>query len=479
MASTVDWRTETEFLVRSFGGIVWEADPETIQFTYVSEDAEQILGYPREEWISAGFWADHIHPEDRKWVLDERARGTASGEPHEFEYRMIGPDGRSILLRDTVFVDTQHGEPKRLRGILVDISDHTRWGAEPYWSETLRDLLDDTPRAAIFRFGTIPYRCEYMNPAVTAITGYTPEEYYADPLLLRKIVHPEDQHLRREPALTEASGEPVVLRMIRKDSRVVWIERRDVGVYDDRGHVVAVEGILRDISDRIGVEARLKQAHKLETFGRLAAGAAHDVNNMLAVILGHCAIALAQTHQEDPARRRFERINEAGEKAALFTRGIAAFCRGKLTPTTVSDLSAVVAGMEGLLTGTVGPNIQMIYDLEADAGRIKTHLGEIEQVVLNLVVNAHEAISGNGTITVSTFADGPYATLLVADTGSGIPAHQLKQIFEPFFTTRKPGAGLGLATVYEAVKRTGGDISVQSQPGRGTTFRVLFPRVKE
>jgi len=469
MATISEWRTETEFLVRSIRGIVWEADPRTIQFTYVSEDAERILGYSPEEWLQDGFWVNHIHPEDREWVIEECADATASGKHHEFEYRMIAADGRAVRLRDTVFVDMQHGVPTRLRGILVDISATEK-------SEQLLELLDEGAKGAVFRFSTNPLRCEYMGPAVTDITGYTPEEYYADPLLPRRIIHPEDKHRLYKLATTKASGEPVVLRMIRKDGRVVWTERRDVAVYDDLGSVVAIEGIVRDISERISLEARLNQAEKMESFSRLAIGAAHDVTNMLTVILGHCAIVLQQVRPDDPLKHRFEGIMEAGKKAALFAREILAFGKGKLPAARVVELSTVVASMKGLLSRIVGPQIPLIFDLDPEAGSIKTHLGQIEQVVLNLVINAHDAILDRGTITVATFPADPYIALVVSDTGSGIDPQNVPHIFEPYFTTKEHGTGLGLATVYEIVKRSGGDISVQSQPGSGTTFQLLFRR---
>jgi PAS domain S-box-containing protein len=156
MASIAEWRTETEFLVRSIRGIVWEADPKTIQFTYVSEDAERILGYAREEWLLGGFWANHIHPEDRQWVVEECARATAAGKHHEFEYRMIAADGRAVRLRDTVFVDMQHGKPTRLRGILVDISTQGIWGSHSSRNNSATWKQDCTRRRSWRLSGSLP-----------------------------------------------------------------------------------------------------------------------------------------------------------------------------------------------------------------------------------------------------------------------------------------------------------------------------------
>jgi two-component system cell cycle sensor histidine kinase/response regulator CckA len=200
---------------------------------------------------------------------------------------------------------------------------------------------------------------------------------------------------------------------------------------------------------------------------------------MLTLIIGNCAIVLQQAHPDDPFKRRFEGIKEAGEKAALFVSEILALSKGESTIAAVVDLSAVVASMKGLLSRIAGPQIQLIFDLDPEAGSVKTHLGQVEQVLLNLVINAREAIPLSGTITLRTHPAGPYISLVVADTGSGIPAQDLPHIFEPFFTTKEHGTGLGLATVYEIVKRSGGETSVQSQPGRGTSFRLLFPRANE
>jgi two-component system cell cycle sensor histidine kinase/response regulator CckA len=272
------------------------------------------------------------------------------------------------------------------------------------------------------------------------------------------------------------SGEPVVLRMMRKDGRAVWTEHRNVAVYDDSGRMVAIEGIARDISERKSLEARLDQAQKMEAFGLLAASTAHDFNNMLTLIRGHCEIPLAGVQPDDPLRHPFEGIKEASEKAALFAQQMLAFGRGKLAAFALVDVSSIVASMKGLLTRLAGAEIQLIIELDAAAGSVNARPGQIEQIVLNLVVNARDAMPDGGTLTVTTFPAGPFTGLMVSDTGSGINAQKLPHIFEPFFTTKEDGTGLGLATVYDIVKRSGGNISVQSQPGRGASFRILFPR---
>jgi hypothetical protein len=470
------YRTDYEFLVKSIQGIVWEADPDTFRFTFVSEYAERILGFSLKEWLSEGFWVKHIHPEDRERVVDARRKATVEGLHHEFDYRLIGVDGRIVWFRDTVFVDMQEGRPVRLRGTLIDISAQKRLESQIRQQEETLRLLASGSKDAIFRFGYSPTRCEYMSAAIADITGYTPEEYYADPHLLWNIVDPRDQHLLIRSALMAPSGEPVVLRITRKDGRVIWAEHRNVAVYNDSGQVVAIEGTARDITERITLEARLNQAQKMEVIGRLVSGVIHDFNNVLTVILLYSGLVLQRIRAEDPLKQHVEGIRRAGERGALLTRQLLALGRRRFVVPAILDLNAVVEDMKGMLTRLVGEHIEFVTRLSPEVGHIKADLSQIEQVILNVVINARDAMSHGGKLIIETSAVGPYAALSVSDTGTGIDAETLKHVFEPFFTTKPEGTGLGLATVNEIVTQSGGDISVETDVDAGTTFRILLPR---
>jgi two-component system cell cycle sensor histidine kinase/response regulator CckA len=333
-------------------------------------------------------------------------------------------------------------------------------------------------RHAVFRYRTNPVVCEYISPAAAVITGFAVSEYREDPELLCRIVHPKDRHLLDPGALLEHSGDPSLVRFIRKDGSVIWMEVSSAATRDVSGSVVTIEGIAADVSERVKLERRVNQAQHLEAIGRLAGGVAHDFNNILTLILGHSNLALSQIASEDPLRRDVEAINDAAERGALLTRQLLALGGRPILP-SVLDLNAVVLQIKRLLERIVGENITIITNLSADSVRIKAGLGEVERVILNLVVNARDAMPRGGKLTISTLGVEPNVILSVTDTGTGIDPRTLAQIFEPFFSTKADGTGLGLSTVHEIVKHNDGDISVESRVGTGTTFRIQFPRTND
>lgn len=253
--------SQIQFFLKSIQGILREADPATFRLIFVSEQAESILGYSTEEWLSDDFWISHIHPEDAAGILEACWKATTEGLNHELEYRMIAADGRTLWFRDTVFVEMYQGQPIRLRGIMIDITEQKRLESEIQQSKEalqasaqLLQLLAGSAKDAIFRYTVSPVACEYMSPAVAEITGYTPKEYYDDPTLPAKIIHPKDRRLLALPELIRSSGQLGVIRLIRKDGEVAWMEHRTIATFDDYGSVVAIEGIARDITERIKLQ---------------------------------------------------------------------------------------------------------------------------------------------------------------------------------------------------------------------------------
>ncbi len=253
---------------------------------------------------------------------------------------------------------------------------------------------------------------------------------------------------------------------------------------------------LRDVTERKQLEAQFRQAQKMEAVGRLAGGVAHDFNNLLGVITGYGELLLRSLPAGSQERGRAQDILKAAARAAGLTRQLLAFSRRQVLQPRVFDLNAVVADVEGILHRLIGDHVTLPTRLDADLGRVKADPGQIEQVLMNLVVNARDAMPGGGTITIETRnADldevyarehlgsrlGPYVLLKVSDDGTGMDAETQRHIFEPFFTTKKKGqgTGLGLATVYGIVKQSGGYIWVDSAPGIGTTVQVFLPRVTE
>ncbi len=262
------------------------------------------------------------------------------------------------------------------------------------------------------------------------------------------------------------------------------------------GKVYAICGIATDITERKSLEAQLRQSQKMEAIGQLAGGIAHDFNNLLTVINGYSELMLLSLPVEHPHCATFEQIRQAGEKASRLIRQLMAFSRQQVLQPKVLDLNAVVANIDTMLQRVIGEDIDLLTILSPGLASVKADPGQIEQVLMNLLVNARDAMPAGGRLTIET-ADvvldtdyarthvavnpGRYVMLAVSDNGCGMDAETQARIFEPFFTTKElgKGTGLGLSTVYGIVKQSGGNIGVYSEPGRGTTFRIYLPRIEE
>lgn len=257
------------------------------------------------------------------------------------------------------------------------------------------------------------------------------------------------------------------------------------------GERTRTEGVLRE------TEAQLRQAQKMEAVGRLAGGVAHDFNNLLTVIRGYSELLLGRLGPTDAMRKDMEEVKKAADRASGLTRQLLSFSRRQFIAAKVVDLNALVANMDGMLRRLIGEDIiELCVELDASAGAIKADPGQVEQVIMNLVVNARDAMPKGGRLTIETrnvtigkaarldsvgVEPGSYVLLVVRDTGNGMDADTRSHMFEPFFTTKEKGkgTGLGLSTVYGIVKQSGGSITVESAPGRGATFRIYFPRVEQ
>jgi two-component system cell cycle sensor histidine kinase/response regulator CckA len=342
---------------------------------------------------------------------------------------------------------------------------------------------------AIYQVGP-DARITYVNEAACRSLGYSREE------LLSMAVHEIDPDFPPDfwPEFWARCQREPVIRIEAKHRRK---NGRDFPVEITINHLSfgGRESNLtfaRDITERKQLEAQFRQAQKMEAVGTLAGGIAHDFNNILTVILGHCELLLRQQQNNDAFREEITEIQTAGARAATLTRQLLAFSRKQLLEPVVLDLNEVVTGLEKMLRRLIPEDIRITASLEPGPTRIKADRGQLEQIVMNLIVNARDAMAGGGQITIETkrveldaaYAEehgyvvpGPHVMLAVSDTGSGMDSETKSRIFEPFFTTKEQGlgTGLGLSTVYGIVKQSGGSIEVYSELGRGTVFKIYFP----
>jgi PAS domain S-box-containing protein len=352
-------------LVNSLDGIVWEVDVETMMFTFVSSAGERILGYPLAQWTTEkDFWPRHIHPEDREWAVTYCLGATEQKRDHSFEYRMIAADGRIVWIHDAVTVISDGKHPRKLRGIMLDVTEKNR---------------------------------------------------------------------------------------------------------------------LRE---------QLQASQKMEAIGRLAAGIAHDFNNLLAVICGYSESIARRLPDQSPLKAHSDEILRAAERGASLTRQLQAFSRRQVARPQRLNLNTVVRDMETMIRAAVRENVPVRVEVEESLRPISADPVHLEQVLVNLAINARDAMPGGGTLWIRTGnvefneADasrlglhaGQYARLSIIDTGIGMDAQTQSRVFEPFFTTKsEQGTGLGLAIVYGIAQQYGGAVTVESSPGHGARFDVYFP----
>ena len=337
----------------------------------------------------------------------------------------------------------------------------------------------------------------YGSPATTRVLGYDLAEFVGRNAL--DLIHPEDRDLV-VGRLTEAMANPrgrvdVAARVKHKDGAWRYLEGVLTNLLDDPS-VGGIVNNYRDATERRSLEQQVIQAQKMEAVGRLAGGVAHDFNNILTAIGGYTDLLLEDLPLDDPRRQDVDEIHRAADRAAALTQQLLAFSRRQVLQPKVIDLNALVSNVEKLLGRLIGADVQLATALADEVGRVRADPGQLEQVIVNLAVNARDAMPGGGRLTIETrnvdldaayaaehrtVVPGPYVVIAVSDTGTGMSADTQSHMFEPFFTTKEvgKGTGLGLATVYGIVKQSGGSIWVYSELGHGTTIKVYLPRVDE
>jgi len=337
---------------------------------------------------------------------------------------------------------------------------------------------------------------EILSPQVIDICGYTAEEINADgsERWLSRI-HPEDQErMRASLVALNTTGKPLdaEFRWLHKNGTWIWLWSRFIATHVRDGGL-EYESIFSDITEKKRLEDQLRMSQKMEAIGQLTGGIAHDFNNILAVILANAAFLKEELGPHDKRREDVDDIQHAANRAVAMTRQLLAFSRKQVLEPTIMSMSTVVSGVEKMLRRLIGEDIDLSVAPATDLGTVRADVGQIEQVIMNLVVNARDAMPHGGRLSITTAnvdldeayaathvptVPGRYVMLTVSDTGCGMDAATQRRIFEPFYTTKEKGegTGLGLATCYGIVKQSGGYIWVHSEPGVGTVFKIYLPR---
>ena len=351
-----------------------------------------------------------------------------------------------------------------------------------------RPLFEDNPQP-MWVFDRASLAFLEVNKAAVAHYGYSPEEF----LRMRVADIQQDARPEGDARVVMTRGQAVdFVRHRLKDGRLVDVQ---VALHDIayQGHRASL-AVLIDVSPRRALEEQLRQAQKMEAVGMLAGGIAHDFNNLLTIITGYSQLILNSLQESDPNRSAAEQIMKAGERAAALTRQLLAFSRRQVLQPKVLDLNQLVASLSSMLRRLIGEDVDLRLAMGPDLGRVHADPGQLEQVIMNLVLNARDAMPHGGTLTIETgnvqldehysknhitVRPGPYVMLAVSDSGVGMDAETRARLFQPFFTTKGQGrgTGLGLSIVFGIVKQSGGNIEVYSEPGHGTSVKVYLPRV--
>jgi two-component system, cell cycle sensor histidine kinase and response regulator CckA len=465
---------------------IFVVDPETHRVIDCNDEACRRYGYTREEFL--GMQPEEVHPPEEREAVRQRLQqqDTATAE-----FVHVTKSGKRFPVEVRTRVIDHEGRRARI-SLIQDLTAHKKVEESLRESEDrFRAVADNITSAIYIHDGQ---RMLYVNPACEEISGYSRQELM-ERVSFWDMVHPGFRAMVQERAQARFEGRPVPshyeFKIVVKDGSERWLDFTASRIqFEGR---TAILSTAVDTTERRTLEEQLRQALKMEAVGRLAGGVAHDFNNLLTVIKGHSELLLDTLDRRDPMRAEVEEVQKAAERAAALTRQLLAFSRQQVLAPQVLDLNVVVANVDRLLRRLLGEDIELHAVLESSLARVKADPGQIEQVILNLAVNARDAMPRGGKLTVETanavldetyarerveVKPGAYVMLAVSDTGTGMDPETCSHIFEPFFTTKDPtkGTGLGLSTVYGIVKQSEGHISVYSEPGIGTTFKIYLPQ---
>jgi len=477
----------------------WITSPDLKKIYYISAAYQQIWGRSIEGlYADPHQWVNSILPEDRERVFAMFSALMGTELQVSVEYQIARPDGVIRWIHDRGFqVRDAAGNILRLAGIASDITERKRTEDALRASEAqFRSFFE---QAAVGVAQVSPDgRFQLANQRYADIVGRTREELLA--CTFQEITHPDDlaKDLSSVQQLLtgEAQAYSSTKRYLRKNGDPVWVNLTVSLIAEYAGQPKHFLAVVEDITDRKRLEAQLFQSQKLETVGKLAGGIAHEFNSIMTAIIGYSELMLSDLPSANPLYQNAKEIRHSAERAAALTRQLLAYGRKQSLQPEVLDLNSVLAGMEDTLRHLLGRGTDLLLVPATDLKTVKADVGQVQQVVMNLAMNAADAMPHGGKLTLETanvtldqeyvrsipdLKAGEYVMLAVTDTGTGISEKIRARLFEPFFTTKEVGSGvgLGLSTCYGIIKQSGGHIGVYSELGRGSVFKIYLPQTEQ
>lgn len=465
-------------------------DPNDVTITHVSPSAQDILGLIPEDNMSINRWLVNIHPDDQERIMHANIEAQKPPFIYDEEYRYNHPEKGLVWLHNRSVGIPDPNEPSRKEwsnGIILDITERKQSQEE---RERLLSAIEQAAETIVITDtdGLI----QYVNPAFEETTGFTRDEVLGqNPRILKSGEH--DEVFYQELWSTISGGDTWQGRLVnRKRNGHLYTEEAVISpVRDSAGHIVNYVAVKRDVTEQLKLEDQLRQSQKMESVGRLAGGVAHDLNNMLSPVLGYAELLLDELDTGDERSEYVHEIISAGIRARDLVKQLLAFSRKQTLKNKPVDLNLALKGFESLLRRTIREDIEIRLVTSPHVRPVMADIRQIEQVIMNLSINASDAMPGGGRLTIETglveldaeyasvhqeVEPGTYVQIAVSDNGCGMDAETRQHIFEPFFSTKgEKGTGLGLSTVYGIVKQHGGHIWVYSESGKGSTFKIYLP----
>ena len=467
---------------------LWVYDVETLEFLAVNDAAVKHYGYSRAEFLAMRI--TDIRPEEDVPKVMAVARAPDNPEFEGGVWRHRTKEGRTILVEVVTHAITVLDRPARLT-LAHDVTERKYAERElRQTADTLQTLIQASPLAIVTT--DVNGIVNEWNVAAERTFGWVAGDVIGRPIPIVPMEQMEED-TRRMSMSGEHSFSGYETRCLRKDGSLVDVYV-STALLRGGGGILGTVWVMADVTERKVMEEQLRQAQKMDAVGQLAGGVAHDFNNLLTVITSYGQFLLNALPEHDPRRSDAHEITQAAARASGLTRQLLAFSRRQVLQPQVLDLNEVIGDMEKLLRRVISEDISLVTQFESSIGAVRADRGQIEQVVMNLVVNARDAMPSGGVLAISTrviHLDAAYArrhagvnpgrhvVISVRDTGLGMDAATQERIFEPFFTTKAKGkgTGLGLSTVYGIVRQSGGHVEVRSSLGRGTTFEIILPQV--